>query len=200
MAIENIIFDIGGVLIQHDPEPFISSMEISPEEKNRLSSILREPDLFLNLDLGIFDTFMDALDDICERHPEDKRNLHDFFTSGFMEKYTLATKGAGILHDLKMKGYGIYLLSNFSKDGIETLKKNFSFFDDVDGMLISSNVHLVKPDRRIYRLMIEKFDFFADECLFLDDRLENVLSAREVGFNSIVYSEKTIDDELKRYL
>ncbi len=197
---ENIIFDLGGVLVSHDPGPYLERLFSDPKDRQRVLEILSEKDFWTNLDLGLHETYKDALPEIYGKHKKDENLLRRFFDSDFMDEYTSLKKGTELLSSFKKQGYGIYILSNFSKDGIKKLMDSFSFFDDADGMLISCDVHLVKPDKRIYRLLEEKFDLFADECLFLDDREENVLAARNAGFNSIVYSEDTIDEELKKYL
>lgn len=199
MSIQNIIFDLGGVIIKHDPTKLIDSLRFSKEEKEHLFEILSSPHFWDDLDLGKYENISQALPHILEEYPHEKEILSAFFSSSFMGHYDLYPFGLDLYTKLNEKGYGIYILSNFSKDGIASLKKSFSFFSLADGMLISSSVHLIKPDKRIFRLLIEKYDLMAEECLFLDDREENVLSAKDVGFHSIVYKEETILDELKKY-
>ncbi len=199
MSIKNIIFDLGGVIIKHDPTNLIESLPYSKEEKDHLFKILSSPHFWDDLDLGKYENISQALPHILEAYPDEKEILSSFFSSSFMGHYDLYPFGLDLYTKLKEKGYGIYILSNFSKDGISSLKQSFSFFSMADGMVISSSVHLIKPDRRIFRLLIEKYDLMAEECLFLDDREENVLSAKDVGFHAIAYKEETILDELKNY-
>ncbi len=199
MSIKNIIFDLGGVLIKHDPTSLIASLPYPREEKERLSEILSSNHFWDDLDLGKYENISEALPHILEAYPNEKEILSSFFSSSFMSHYDLFPFGVDLYKKLKEKGYGIYILSNFSKDGISNLKNTFSFFSLADGMLISSSVHLIKPDKRIFRLLIEKYDLMAEECLFLDDKEENVLSAKDVGFQAITYKEETILEELKKY-
>lgn len=198
--IKNILFDIGGVLVRHDPMDILSGMDISEERKEHLFDLLRTDRFFNDVDLGIYSGMLAALPSFKERHPEAAGDLQAFFDAGFMKSYTPLQKGQELLRHFHEKGYHIYLLSNFSKDGIEILKEKFDFFQYVDGELISYRVKLVKPDLRIYRLLLEKFDLMAEECLFLDDREDNVMAARNAGLQAVIFDEKTIDSKLKTIL
>ena len=57
----------------------------------------------------------------------------------------------------------------------------------MDGILVSSNEHLAKPDPKIYARLCEKFDLVPEECFFIDDMPENVKAAKEYGMEAIVF-------------
>lgn len=98
---------------------------------------------------------------------------------------------------LKEKGYGIYLLSNYSEVLFQTHTKGASFLDVIDGAAISYQVHVTKPNPKIYRILMEKYDLKAEECLFFDDRKENTKAAEELGIKAVtVQSEEHILKEL----
>lgn len=198
--IKNIIFDIGGVLVRHDPKDILDKMDIPKERKEHLLELFRTDRFFNDVDLGLYEGMLKALPSFQERHPEAKDDLQAFFDLGFLDSYTPLIKGQELLKRFQKEGYHIYLLSNFSKDGIDILKKKFDFFSYVDGELISYRVRVIKPDVRIYRLLLEKFDLMAEECLFLDDRKDNVEVSKKLGFHAIVFDENTIDSQLKEYL
>jgi epoxide hydrolase-like predicted phosphatase len=199
MAISTIIFDLGGVLVKHNPETCFDKLHYSSQDQEFITSLLRSGHLFDDLDLGLYDTYQEVLDSIYLKYPEKQEILKGFFLSGFMEEYDTYEKGLSLLKEFKQKGYTILFLTNFSKDGMKRLKARFDFFSLADGIVCSCDVHLLKPDSRIYRLLVEKYDLFMDECLFLDDRRENVEAAIKLGFNGIIYDEKTIDSELQKY-
>ena len=68
-------------------------------------------------------------------------------------------------------------------------------FDNIDGGVFSYAVKKIKPDPEIFHILLEKYDLKASECLFLDDRKENVESASNLGFETIEVkdSSKVID-------
>ena len=57
-----------------------------------------------------------------------------------------------------------------------------------DGIVVSSDEHIVKPDAGIYRILLERYGLNADECLFIDDRADNVRGAVESGMNAYVFN------------
>ena len=89
--------------------------------------------------------------------------------------------------EMKEKGYGLYVLSNASPLFYEYFPR-FGHIEIFDGMVVSCDYHVLKPDERIYRILLEKFHLKPEECLFFDDRPENVQGAREVGMNSEVFT------------
>lgn len=78
-------------------------------------------------------------------------------------------------------GYPIYLLTNYSVDGFAHLETNYDFIREAQGKIVSSHVHLCKPDKKIYELLLDKYDLKASECIFFDDNPANILVAEELG-------------------
>lgn len=67
-----------------------------------------------------------------------------------------------------------------------------------DGIVVSSDEHIVKPDVRIYKILLERYGINADECLFIDDRTDNVHGAVEAGMNAYVF-KNDFDTVKSRY-
>ena len=88
------------------------------------------------------------------------------------------------IHRLKEKGYAIYLLSNYSKFLFDIHTKGASFMDDIDGKVVSYEIHQVKPDRGIYETLLNRFSLKPEECIFFDDRKENTDTAKELGIKT----------------
>lgn len=102
----------------------------------------------------------------------------------------------------KLKDYGwpLYLLSNFSVEKFEFVKKKYDFLNIFDEMIISGEHKLVKPDPAIFELALKKVHRRAAECLFIDDSLPNIESARRMGFATIHYqSPAQLRRDLNQY-
>ena len=84
------------------------------------------------------------------------------------------------------KGYGIFVLSNASDLFYEYFPRLLPL-DFFDGVFVSSDYKMLKPDEVIYHTFLEKHGLKAEECLFIDDREENVSGAKAVGFNGCVF-------------
>ena len=76
-----------------------------------------------------------------------------------------------------------------------------AFLDLLDGGIVSYQVHALKPDREIYEILLARYDLVADQCLFFDDRADNVEGARKVGIHAIqVTSRQMLNETLDKML
>lgn len=96
-----------------------------------------------------------------------------------------------LIESLKAAGYRIYLLSNYPIVLFEMHKARqcFPFLDLVDGAIISAYERVVKPEPGIYELLLKRYGLEASECIFLDDREENVDAAKALGLKGIVFTD-----------
>ena len=128
-------------------------------------------------------------------YPQDIRVMEWFLRNG----ERMAVKRPEIWEKvigLKKKGYNIYILSNYSKELFEMHTKDASFLKVLDGGIVSYQVKEIKPGRRIYELLLEKYDLKAEECLFFDDRADNVEAARNMGIEAIQVTSREMLNEI----
>ncbi|MBO8161235.1 MAG: HAD family phosphatase [Thermosipho sp. (in: Bacteria)] len=106
-----------------------------------------------------------------------------------------------LIPKLKEKGYKLYVLSNFSKVTFEKVYKKNEFFKYFDGMVISSHVKEVKPEEKIYKILIERYKLEPAKSLYIDDKLENVEMGKKLGFKTIHLEQPEIlKEKLKEYI
>ena len=123
-------------------------------------------------------------------YPEQiRRIVHDSH-----ELVTVYPYAADWVRDLKKKGYKVYILSNFSEFGFNRVKDTFDFLPYADGALISYEVKLVKPDKKIYETLCKRFDITPENAVFLDDNAKNTEAAREFGLHAITVENKEQTD------
>lgn len=194
--IKNIIFDIGGVLVDFHPVKTLQDMGLSFEEAEELYRIF-VPDWY-KLDEGIV-PHEDIFNEMIKRTPEKYKKTADTFFHEYLfstvTSFDYSREWVKSLHD---KGFNIYLLTNYSDDMFDFHWKNvFTFADFVDGEVVSAKVKLIKPDERIYRTILEKYGLDAGESVFIDDRLENVEAACRLGIHGIRFTEL---EEVKKEL
>ena len=89
-----------------------------------------------------------------------------------------------LVRRLKSHGYCVYYLSNIPQDVLDLLRDR-GVLDGFDGGVASCEVHINKPDPKIYKALLDKYSLKAEECVFIDDRLENVQAAFRLGFAGI---------------
>lgn len=183
--IRNIVFDMGQVLLRFLPDLFIERLGVEGEDKKLLNREVFRSLEWARMDRGSL-TDEEAAEIICRRVPE---RLHDAVHKlvAMWDRPILAVEGTEeLIAELKEKGYGIYLLSNASyrqHDYWPKLPASRYF----DGTLISADVKLVKPQPEIYRLLCETFSLVPDECVFIDDAINNAEGAFLCGMHPIVF-------------
>ena len=183
--IKNIVFDMGGVLIDYDPEKTLYGMFDRETADIALSEIFRN-EIWREKDRGTV-----SAEDILrlkgdkiparsyEKIAEMTLNLYPYMAP-FRQTEELVIR-------LKAAGYGIYLLSNASLDFYEN-KKGIPALRYFDGWLISADYRLLKPEPEIYQKLFSKFNLRPDECFFTDDVEENCEGARLAGMKAYRFS------------
>ncbi len=113
------------------------------------------------------------------------------FMFGDQETYIKTKKiirdGRKFVKKCKKKGHKVYILSNWDAPSFKELEAQFpKFFSLFDGILISGDAGVMKPDPEIYQILLEKFDLDVAQTAFLDDRPENIAAAQEQGIHGIL--------------
>jgi putative hydrolase of the HAD superfamily len=90
------------------------------------------------------------------------------------------------VHKLRERGFHIYLLSNYNASILWRHSKGASFYADIDGKIVSSEVNVIKPDRAIYEKLFETYNLVPEESFFFDDRKENIEGANACGTDGYI--------------
>jgi len=109
----------------------------------------------------------------------------------FIRTRTTIPAGVELLHELKAQGYKIYVLSNWDPTSFPLLKTKFPEIftyqnnDMFDGIMISGNVGMLKPEHAIFKKCLTDFNIKASSAIFIDDTIENVQAAQNMGITAI---------------
>jgi FMN phosphatase YigB (HAD superfamily) len=184
--IKNIVFDLGNVLISFRPSDYLERKKYPREIRETiLEDIFRGPEWHL-LDSGDIVT-VEAIDMIAKRSSLKREEIAFIFNkrTDIMFPLELNTR---LLPALKKQGYRLFYLSNFPIDIFEEVKNDYYFFRHFEGGIISSEVKCSKPDIKIFRIFLERYNLSAKECLYIDDIEINVKAAVSVGMNGFATS------------
>lgn len=188
--IKNVIFDLGDVLINNNPLRYIKTLGYSDEKTNALYQALSTDSVWHDKDIGIYASYIDCIPIFQKHHPELTKEIADFFQDSWMEKvYTPIEENMVLYNRAKELEYDIYFLTNYSVDGFAYLEENYDFIRNVKGKVVSSHVHCCKPERKIYELLLNKYQLNASECIFFDDNINNILAAKEVGIVAVLFTD-----------
>jgi 2-haloacid dehalogenase len=192
--INTIIFDFGGVLIDWNPRyMYRDEFEENSEMEHFLSNVCTD-DWNLQQDKGR--SLAEGTRILQEKFPEHVTKIKLFY-----DQWENMIKGdipqnVALLQKLKEK-YKLYGLTNWSAETFPIVFKRYSFFTLFDGIVISGEEKLIKPDRKIFEIMLERYHLEAKNSLFIDDNINNIQAAREMGFATIHVQENTdLESEL----
>jgi FMN phosphatase YigB (HAD superfamily) len=114
-----------------------------------------------------------------------------FDPKNFTRTRYLVNSGISFLKTCKKEGHHLYALSNWDPESFDILQNQYpDFFNLFDGVMISGDVGLLKPDPLIYKYFLETFDLDPTECFFIDDQLENITAAQKLGIESMQYRKR----------
>ena len=183
--IKNIIFDMGNVLLQYDPGVCLHHF-VEQEEDRAL--IRREPfegPEWVEGDLGHI-TDEERFDGVSRRVPE---RLHGELKACTEQWHMCMRPVAGAKEFCgyaKEQGYRLFVLSNASSSFYQYFQR-FAPLDYFDGIVVSCDIHMIKPDVRIYQYLLDKYQLTPEESFFIDDMPGNVAGAQKAGIRGAVF-------------
>ena len=183
--IDTVIFDIGNVLMDFDYMPFIRRLLGDEETVKCVNDAIWYSGYWDELDRG--EDTDEMLQKMIEKAPEYEKEIRLTFDSvgECMDSFDYSVPW---VRSLQKRGYRVLYLSNYSP---HTMAANLSALKSVpfmDGGIFSCDVKMIKPDPAFYRLLFTRFGLVPEECLFIDDREKNLVGAKEVGMETILFT------------
>ena len=193
MSGKNIVFDIGNVILEWQPEHILKSVFsvgnipalmkktfLSPEWRAYDEGMLSTKDLKeqVALNIGCSNTAMEAL----------------------LQNVVVALRPipemVDLLNNLKQEGHNLYALTNMPADIFRPLFEEHQFWHLFTDIAVSAHLKMAKPNKEIFEYLLDKNKLVASECIFLDDAKANISTAKELGFQTIkvINSQQAIDD------
>lgn len=183
--IKNVIFDVGNVLVSFCWRELMDDLGFAKDLQEVFEKTVFGSHWWGELDRGVIEE-----DAVLKMLREDNKEYLEEFDLIWSNRDKLVKPfdyAVDMIKSLKTKGLKVYLLSNYPRDlfTLHTESGRFPFMDQIDGKVVSGFVQLVKPDREIYEYLLNTYHLKAEECVFIDDRFENVEAAKALGINGI---------------
>lgn len=188
--IKNIIFDMGGVLIDHNPEKTLSA-HFDKETAEIISKEIFRNSLWAERDRGVV-TSDEIIAQKKHLFPEQHKDKIIEMVQNFFPYMPPFEDMYQVVKTLKENGYGIYLLSNVAPEFYE-VKDTIPALSLFDGFIVSCDYQMVKPEKGLYLALLEKFSLKAEECIFIDDVQKNIDGALAVGMDGHCYSHGNVE-------
>lgn len=196
MQYKNIVFDMGNVLTRFDLKEYLSPYVNNTEDFMLIKRELCESVEWLMMDRGAISD-EEAIDSICKRVPA---HLHATVAK-YIHEYRMVQPPnppmETLVKELSDKGYKLFLMSNTSHR-FRIFCKKIKSIDFMDGIWISCEHQLLKPDTLAYQSFFEEFSLDPEECFFIDDSVANIEAAMHLGMDGFVFRGDV--DELRNHL
>jgi len=181
-----IVFDFGGVLLDWDPRHLYRKLFGGDEAAMEL--FLEEIDFYAwnhKQDMGR--PFAEGVAELSAQHPH-RAGLIAAYADRWEESLGGPIhESVAILQALKEKGHLLYGLTNWSAETFYRIRPEHEFLNWFEGIVVSGDVGLAKPDPAIYQILLRQAKAPAERCLFIDDSGANIAAARQLGFMTVHY-------------
>jgi len=196
---KNIVFDLGGVLVDWNPDYVYRQIFNNDEKKMRwFYQNICTPDWNEEQDAGR--TLAEGTELLVKKFPEHAENIRSYY-GRWEEMLGGPIEGTvEILRKLKQNnGLSLYALTNWSHETFPIALKRYEFLHWFDGRLVSGEERTRKPFKKIYELLIKRFDLDPTISIYTDDNPRNLLPAADLGFHTIHFqSPPQFGEELRK--
>jgi 2-haloacid dehalogenase len=185
--IDAVVFDLGAVLIDWDARYLYRSL--LPDEDAVAAFLVEVGFDEWNTALDAGRDWDEAVEWLAAHHPN-RRNLIEAFRDRWEETLGQAIEPVvEILEELRRGGVRTFALSNWSRRTFDIAEPRFPFLDGFEGVVISGDVGVTKPDERMYRALLDRHGLRPAATVFIDDREDNVAAARRLGITGIRFRD-----------
>lgn len=190
-----VVFDLGGVLLRWEPHRAFEDV-LAPDE---VQSFLDEVDFAeWNHRHDAGGRFADGVLELSQRFPHHAEAIaayprnHHLTITGQMDE-TVA-----IVDELAERGVRLLALTNWSAETFPWARRTFPVLQRFEAIVVSGEEGVAKPDLRLYRILLDRYDVTASEAVFVDDRQINIDAARQVDMFGVLFTDAAaLHDELR---
>ena len=185
--VDTVVFDLGNVLFQWDPRHLYRGEFASEEEMEQFLAGVCTLEWHLAHDFGV--SFEENGEVLKRRFPHEAARI-DMWRTRFHEMIPGPVPGTGdLVSALKDRGVTLHGLTNMPSSVYPQLRERFPAFRLLDEVVVSGDEGVVKPDPRIFEILIERTGLAPDRTLFVDDSHRNVEAAAGLGFRTHRFSD-----------
>jgi putative hydrolase of the HAD superfamily len=186
-AVRNVIFDLGGVVLDWNPDRIVSRFQPVPELQASLKAAL-----FGHADWRLFDRGTLTESELIERlqlRVGATRQEVEAILDGIRDSLVEKPETVKLMRALQGQGTPLYCLSNMPATLYTHLRQRHNFWDAFSGIVISGEVQMMKPEPEVFMHLLATFNLRPEESVFIDDVLANIESAKEVGLHTIWFKD-----------
>ncbi|MGE8525063.1 HAD family hydrolase [Chryseobacterium rhizosphaerae] len=190
MKIKNIIFDFGGVLMDWNPRYFFKDYFKDDEKMEYFLENIAQDEWNIEQDRGR--SLSEGTEIQVKKFPEWEKEIRAFYDNWTVMLKSDIPQNVEILRKLKNTDYQLFGLTNWSEETFPYALENYDFFQIFEGKIVVSGTEkLIKPDPKIWHVLLERYSIHAEESVFIDDNSKNIEMAKTLGFMTIHVTPET---------
>ena len=188
MLKKNIIFDLGGVLIDWNPDRVY--IKYFDSDLAKMKRFYQETEIHkTNEETDCGRPYLEALTELSNKYPHYHQPIHLWKTNWLNMIGGTIENTVKILESLHTQNYPLYALTNFSAETFFThMRYKYKFFEYFKDIVVSGVEKVIKPDLGIYKILLERNKLEPQKCIFIDDRQENLTPAKNLGMHVIQFT------------
>lgn len=195
--LKNIIFDFGNVIMNWNPDELLKKYDLTEKQHRIIKKEVFSSKEWLEIDAGIINEDQATQIFMTRVSNEEKAKVENIMRT-WPSKVEFFEAVFNLMKELKKQGYNIYGLSNTGMR-FANYVKNSKWNQNFSGYVFSAQEKIMKPDDRIYQLLLSRYNLHPNECLFIDDRQENIDAAKRNGMEGFTFNIKRLT-ELSSYI
>ena len=182
--IKAVIFDIGNVLIEWQPEVFFDR-HLGEDRRRALFDAVDLHKMNDRVDCG--ENFHKVLAETADEYPEWRAEIEMWHDNWIALASPVIGHSVTLQRALRAKGVPVFTLTNFGIETFDLASSIYVFLNEFDRKYVSGHMQVIKPDPRIYEMVEEDCGIAPEHLLFADDRTDNVDAARARGWNAHLF-------------
>ncbi|HPW89264.1 MAG TPA: HAD family phosphatase [Kaistella chaponensis] len=197
MAIKNIIFDFGGVVMDWNPRYFFKDYFNDDEKMEYFLKNITTDEWNIEQDRGR--TLAEGTAIQVANFPEWEKEIRAYYDNWTTMLKSEIADNVAVLRKLEHSEYELFGLTNWSAETFPYALENYDFFSIFKGKIVVSGTEkLIKPNPEIWHVLLNRYQIKAEESVFIDDNFKNIEVAKSLGFICIHIKEDTdLEKELR---
>lgn len=182
--IQAVVFDIGNVLIEWQPERFYDRT-IGKERRERMFAEVDLHGMNDKVDLG--GPFQETIYETAEAYPDWKAEIQMWYDHWIELAAPAIEPSVDLLRRVRNQGVPVFALTNFGVGSFEYAETQYPFLAEFDRRYISGHMKVIKPDPQIYQMVEDDCGLPPESLLFTDDRTDNIRIAQKRGWKAHLF-------------
>jgi 2-haloacid dehalogenase len=196
MQIKNIVFDFGGVLVDWNPRYLYKDLFSDPKEMEEFLGTVCTDSWNVQQDAGR--SLAEGTKILLDQFPEHDEMIRQFYDGWEVMLRDEIPENTKLLSQFDKQKYRLFGLTNWSGETFPIALDRFEFFKEFEGIVVSGDEKMIKPDEAIFLLLLERYALNAEDSIFIDDNFNNIIAAKTLGFHTIHYTaEFSLEDRFK---